>query len=189
MLSPAPKKKERQKDRNGKIHVKLLRVCPAVWPYELQPARLLCSWASPGKNTRVDCPVLLQRIFLTQGSNLCLSVSPALAGRFLPLAPPGKIHSTNLILRGVFSIRLFSYADLTSDVLSCCSLSIFITAGSWTICDSEIKVPTRTDKNNFLWVIFQVFIYSILGGLEKSIFSIMRMQNIKIQVIRRSQQL
>ena len=162
----------------------------SVWPYELQPARLLWSWASPGKNTRVDCHVLLQRIFLTQGLNLCLSVSPALAGWFLPLAQPGKIHTTNLILRGVISVRrLFSYADLTSDLQSCYSLSIFITAGSWTICDSEIKVPTGTDKNNFLWVIFQVFIYSILGGLEKSIFSITRMQNIKLQVIWHSQQL
>ena len=32
----------------------------------LQPARLLCPWDSPGKNTGVDCHSLLQRIFLTQ---------------------------------------------------------------------------------------------------------------------------
>ena len=41
----------------------------------LQPARLLCLWDFPGKNTRVGCHFLLQRIFLTQGSNphlLCL---------------------------------------------------------------------------------------------------------------------
>ena len=138
-----------------------------VWPYELQPARLLYLWDSPGKNTRVNCHALLRGIFLTQGSNL-FSASPALTGGFLPLAPPGKIHITNLIIRGVTSIRgLFSYANLTSNVLSCCSLSIFITVGSRTICDSEIKVPTGIDKNNFLWVIVQFFIYSILGGLEK----------------------
>ena len=35
----------------------------------LGPARLLCSWNSPGKNTGVGCRSLLQRIFLTQGSN------------------------------------------------------------------------------------------------------------------------
>ena len=29
-------------------------------------------WDSPGKNTRADCPALLQGIFHTQGSNLCL---------------------------------------------------------------------------------------------------------------------
>ena len=38
----------------------------------LQPARLLCPWDSPGKNTRVGYHVLLQGIFPTQGSNLGL---------------------------------------------------------------------------------------------------------------------
>ena len=35
----------------------------------LQPARLLCPWDSPGKNTGVAFHALLQWIFLTQGSN------------------------------------------------------------------------------------------------------------------------
>ena len=39
---------------------------------ELQPARLLCSWDSLGKNTGVGCHALLQGIFLTQGMNTCL---------------------------------------------------------------------------------------------------------------------
>ena len=38
----------------------------------VQPARLLCPWDSLGKNTEVGCHVLLQGIFLTQGSNLFL---------------------------------------------------------------------------------------------------------------------
>ena len=33
------------------------------------PARLLCPWDSPGKNTGVGCRALLQGIFPTQGSN------------------------------------------------------------------------------------------------------------------------
>ena len=41
-------------------------------PHGLQPARLLCPWGSPGKNTRVGCHFLLQGIFQTQGLNLCL---------------------------------------------------------------------------------------------------------------------
>ena len=36
-------------------------------PCGLQPARLLCPWDSPGKNTAVNCYFLLQGIFLTQG--------------------------------------------------------------------------------------------------------------------------
>ena len=38
----------------------------------LWPTRLLFPWNSPGKNTGVGCHSLLQGIFLTQGSNLCL---------------------------------------------------------------------------------------------------------------------
>ena len=38
-------------------------------PHGLQPARLLCPWDSPGKNTGVGCCFLLQEIFLTQALN------------------------------------------------------------------------------------------------------------------------
>ena len=38
-------------------------------PHGLQPARLLCPWDFPGKNTGVGCHFRLQGIFLTQGSN------------------------------------------------------------------------------------------------------------------------
>ena len=41
-----------------------LRLC-GLWP-----ARLLCPWDFPSKNTGVGCHFLLQGIFLTQGSNL-----------------------------------------------------------------------------------------------------------------------
>ena len=41
----------------------------SVQPYGLQPARLLCPWDSPGKNTGVGCHFLLQGIFPTQESN------------------------------------------------------------------------------------------------------------------------
>ena len=58
--------------------------------YGLQPARLLCSWDSPGKNTGVGCHALLQKIFPTHGSSLrllCLLHWPMCS---LPLAPPEK---------------------------------------------------------------------------------------------------
>ena len=43
--------------------------CPALRPQGLQPARLLRSWYSPGKNTGAGCHFLLQGIFPTQGPN------------------------------------------------------------------------------------------------------------------------
>ena len=59
-------------------------------PFGLQPARLLCPWDSPGKNTGVGCHALLQGIFPTQGwypRLFCLL--PWHAGS-LPLVPPGS---------------------------------------------------------------------------------------------------
>ena len=47
-------------------------VSDSSWAYGLWPNRLLCPRNSPGKNTGVGCHFLLQRIFLTQGSNLHL---------------------------------------------------------------------------------------------------------------------
>ena len=50
-------------------------VSHSVMPDSLQPtkpARLLCPWDSPGKNTGVHCHFLLQGISLIQGLNLCL---------------------------------------------------------------------------------------------------------------------
>ena len=38
-------------------------------PHGLSPARLLCPWDSPGKNTGVGCHALVQGIFQIQGSN------------------------------------------------------------------------------------------------------------------------
>ena len=41
-------------------------VSDTLRPHGLQPTRLLCPWDSPGKNTGVGCPALLQEL------NLCL---------------------------------------------------------------------------------------------------------------------
>ena len=56
----------------------------------LLPARLLCPWDSPGKNTGVGCQARLQGIFSTQGLNFHLLPSPALQADSPPTEPPGK---------------------------------------------------------------------------------------------------
>ena len=62
-------------------------VSNSVRPYGLWPARLLCPWNFPGKNTAVDFHALHQGLFLTHGLNP--------AGRFftteLPWKPCGGI--------------------------------------------------------------------------------------------------
>ena len=64
------------------MHAKSLQSCltPCDTVDCMQPPRILCWWDSPGKNTGVGCHALLQGIFLTQGSNLCLLHVRALAG-------------------------------------------------------------------------------------------------------------
>ena len=47
-------------------------VSDSFQPYRVQPARLLCPWDFPGKNTGVGHHFLLQGIFPTQGLNLGL---------------------------------------------------------------------------------------------------------------------
>ena len=64
--------------------------CPTLlWPHGLWPTRLLCPWDFPDKNTGVRCHfLLLQGIFPTQGSNLCLPHSQA---HSLPLSHQGSL--------------------------------------------------------------------------------------------------
>ena len=45
-------------------------VSTSLQPHGLQPARLFCPWDSPGKNTGVGSPALLQGIFPSQGLNV-----------------------------------------------------------------------------------------------------------------------
>ena len=56
----------------GLSYVSCSVVFDSLQPHGLQPAGLFCPWNSPGKNTAVGSHSLLQRIFLTQGSNLGL---------------------------------------------------------------------------------------------------------------------
>ena len=69
-------------------------------PCGLQPARLLCPWDSPGKNTGVGCHFPLQGIFPTQGSNpgllhcrlILYSLSLCASGPRSRPPPPGSLQ-------------------------------------------------------------------------------------------------
>ena len=66
----------------------MAKLCPTLLQHHgLGPARLLCPWDFPGKNTGVDCHFLLQGKLPNPGIKL---KSPALAGGFFTNMPPGK---------------------------------------------------------------------------------------------------
>ena len=62
------------------VCVSCLVMSDSLQPRRLSPTRPLRPWDSPGKNTGVGCPALLQGIFQTWGSNPASLMSPA--GRF-----------------------------------------------------------------------------------------------------------
>ena len=79
----------------------------------LSPARLLCPWNFPGKNTGGGCHFLLQGIFPTQGMKLCLLVFPVLAGRFFTTVPiPGKMLCIHIIFSRSHLIVGFAWTIL-----------------------------------------------------------------------------
>ena len=62
-------------------------VSDSLWPHGLGPARLLCPFSFPGKNTAVGSHSLLQGISLTKGLNSDLLQCKQIS---LPSEPPGK---------------------------------------------------------------------------------------------------
>ena len=69
----------------------------------MDPARLLCPWDFPGKNTGVGCYFILQGTFLTQGLNPSLLHLLHWQAGSLPAEPPGKPREGMPILFFLFS--------------------------------------------------------------------------------------
>ena len=62
----------------------------SLQPYGLPPARFVCPWDSPGKNTRVDCQCPPPGDLPDPEIEPQSLVSPALQADSLPTEPPGK---------------------------------------------------------------------------------------------------
>ena len=66
-------------------------VSDSLWPHGLQPARLLCPWDFPGKNTRVGCHSLLQGNLPDPGIERTLVFCNSCIVRWILYhQPPGK---------------------------------------------------------------------------------------------------
>ena len=81
------------------------QLCPALWdPLKLWPARVLCPWDFPLKNTRVGCHFLLQGIYLTQGLNQCLLCLLHWQVGSLPLRPLGSLRHSEFPFKTLVSL-------------------------------------------------------------------------------------
>ena len=81
------------------IHLQFFAI---PWTVACQPP---LSVKFPRQGHYIGCHVLLQGIFPTQGSNLCLFTFPTLAVRFFTTAPPGKpLRVTQKVVNGTARI-------------------------------------------------------------------------------------
>ena len=63
-----------------------------LWPHGLYPAKLLCLWNFPGKNTGAVCHFLLQGIFPAPGIAPRSAASLELVGRFFTASATWEAH-------------------------------------------------------------------------------------------------
>ena len=87
-----------------------------VTPWTVQPARLLCPWNFPGKNTGVGCHFLLWGGLPDAGIKSTSPESPALAGSSLPLHTQEALPSPYVYaVTGVHEVCVSSvYQDIKS---------------------------------------------------------------------------
>ena len=76
----------------------------SVRPHRQQPTRLLCPWDSPGKNTRVGCHFLLQRMKVKSESEVSQSC-PTLSNPMDCSLPGSSIH-------GIFQTRVLEWGAI-----------------------------------------------------------------------------
>ena len=106
------------------MHTTSLQSCPTLCdPMDCSPPMLFCPWDSPGKNIGVGCHVLLQGIFLTQGSNPHL-MSPALAGGFFTCSSTWEAQERGNVLVAQSCPTLCNPMDCSLPVSSAHGISL-----------------------------------------------------------------
>ena len=98
----------------------------------LQPARLLCPWDSPGKNTGVGCRFFLQGNFLTQGSNSRLLLGRQILYHWAFWEAPGRMVPSHHHNNTIIDLWFITSPELSNSLcLFCCSFSISVSHSPW----------------------------------------------------------
>ena len=88
----------------------------SVQPHRRQPARLLCPWDSPGKNTGVGCHFLLQCMKVKSESEVAQSC-PTLSDPRDWSLPDSSVH-------GIFQARVLEWGAIAFSGKSCYFISL-----------------------------------------------------------------
>ena len=86
-------------------------VSNSVRPQGLQPTRLLCPWDSPGKNTGVGCPFLLQCMKVKSESEVAQSCPT--------LSDPMDCSPLGSSVHGIFQARVLEWGAIAFSKLLC----------------------------------------------------------------------
>ena len=116
----------------------------------LQPARFLCPWNFPGKNTGIGFHFLLQGIFPTQGSNLHLLSLLHWQADSLPLGATGTNIQSSNSPSGKYpkEIKTLTWKDTCSSMFTAALFIIAkigrqpVSCNGWM--DKEVVIHTHT---------------------------------------------
>ena len=116
----------------------------SLQPYGLQPARLLCPWDSPGKNTGVGCHFLLQGIFLTQEQNRVSCIGRWILCHWAIWEAPISSCLYNLTMEPrMTSMSLGGWRSVSGSAIVCpCGSSMFCTLSVWDQVSIEIIISS-----------------------------------------------
>ena len=109
----------------------------SVRPHRQQPTRLLCPWASPGKNTGVGCHFLLQCMKVK--SEIEVTQCPTLSHP-MDCSPPGSsIH-------GIFQARVLQWGAIAFYMYMYMYMYMYLVAQSCpTVCNSmDCSLPSSS---------------------------------------------
>ena len=144
----------------------------SLQPCGLWPTRLLCPWNSPGKNTGVGSPSLLQGIFLIQGSNLVSCI----AGRFFSTWATVILNQCHCLVVPQCMLHL-RYAYFLREQIKCTFLkdcvywpssyllvmyATRVYALSFTLHRKHTHKFHRTVNQSFLWLPLTLYIFLLV---------------------------
>ena len=135
-----------QSRANACVHAKLLQSCLTLFdPRHCSLPGSSIFGDSPGKNTGVCCHTLLQRIFLTLGSNPPLLHLLHWQAGSLPLTLPRKAPRTNDSLKGKTCLCILSNALLIMTFSN-----LVVGTGMFLVwCECWALLPTTLSGNSF----------------------------------------
>ena len=165
--------------REGLCVLLLCSCVSLLFPCGLQPARPLCPWQFPGKNTGVDFHFPLQGNLPGSGIE---PMSTALASRLFPTEPPGKPKNIEVgslsLLQGNLPTK-----ESNQGPLYCKKINSLAIQGSPYVCVCVcVYIHTHTHIHTYMQLIYAVVQQKLTQHCKAVIFQKEKVLNNKMMV-------